>query len=210
MIARFLKVVLLIIVAGTLWAFYRAVHMEQWLNALFATRPPGSAASVAANAIFTPEVQHWWFDIQRWAKQYNLDPDLVATIMQVESCGDPNAVSSSGAQGLFQVMPFHFAPDAPMLDPATNAQAALSFLTSVIDQARGDVNLAIAAYNGGQGVIDLPSDQWSAETRRYYYWGSGIYAAAKGGSSGRLQEWLQAGGAALCQQADMSLQLKPN
>ena len=34
-----------------------------------------------------------------WAEQYSLDPDIIATIMQIESCGDPNAVSSAGAQG---------------------------------------------------------------------------------------------------------------
>jgi soluble lytic murein transglycosylase-like protein len=210
MISRFFKAILLIIFAGTLWAFYRALHVEQWLNSAFAAPPIVTIAAAKPNPSFTPEVQHWWLDIQNWARQYNLDPDLVATIMQIESCGDPNAVSSSGAQGLFQVMPFHFTPAAPMRDPATNAQAGLTFLTSVIDQARGDVNLAMAAYNGGQGVIDLPIDQWADETRRYYYWGSGIYAESKRGSSARLQEWLQAGGAVLCQQAAQSLQIKSN
>ena len=207
MITRFFKVVFLLIFAVTLWAFYRAVHIEKWLDALFAGQP---IISTSSNSAFTPEIQYWWSNIQLWAKQYNLDPNLVATIMQIESCGDPNAVSSSGAQGLFQVMPFHFVLDAPMRDPATNAQAGLSFLVSVIDQARGDVNLAMAAYNGGQGVISLPIEQWADETRRYYYWGSGIYAEAKSGSSARLQEWLQAGGWALCQQADLSLQIKSN
>jgi soluble lytic murein transglycosylase-like protein len=210
MLSRFFKAIFLIIFAGTLWAFYRALHIEKWLDAIFTKQPIAVAQSVAPNSAFTPEVQYWWLDIQNWAAQYNLDPDLVATIMQIESCGDPNAVSSSGAQGLFQVMPFHFTPNAPMRDPATNAQAGLAFLVTVLDQARGDVNLALAAYNGGQGVIYVPSDQWADETRRYTYWGSGIYAEAKSGSNVRLQEWLQAGGWALCVQAGQSLQLKTN
>ena len=37
-----------------------------------------------------------------------LDPDIIATIIQIESCGNPAARSTAGAQGLFQVMPFHF------------------------------------------------------------------------------------------------------
>jgi soluble lytic murein transglycosylase-like protein len=209
MISRFLKAIFLIIFAGTLWAFYRALHIENWLDAVL-TGQPITVAPFAPGSSFTPEVQYWWLDIQNWAAQYNLDPDLVATIMQIESCGDPNAVSSSGAQGLFQVMPLHFTPDAPMRDPATNAQAGLAFLVSVIDQARGDVNLALAAYNGGQAMIYVSSDQWADETRRYTYWGSGIYAEAKSGSSARLQEWLQAGGWVLCQQAARSLQIKSN
>ncbi len=206
MIARFFKAILLIIFVGTLWAFYRALHVEQLINSLFNDQPLTASSSVNPNPTFTWQVQHWWPDIEQWAKQYNLDPDLIATVMQIESCGDPNAISTSGAQGLFQVMPFHFSPDAPMLDPATNAQAGLSFLLSMIDRAGGNVTLALAAYNGGPSMIDLPSDQWSNETQRYAYWSSGIYAQAKSGSSERLQEWLQAGGASLCSRADASLQ----
>lgn len=211
MISRFIKTIFVIILIGALWAFYRALHIEQWIDALLAGKPiPAVVGSASANPAFTPEVQYWWPSIQRWAAQYNLDPDLVATVMQVESCGDPNAISPDGAQGLFQVMPFHFAPDAATLDPATNANAGLAFLVSVLDQARGDVNLAMAAYNGGPNVIDLPTDRWSDQTRAYYYWVSGIYMEAKSGSSARLNEWLSAGGSALCQQADRSLQLKSN
>jgi soluble lytic murein transglycosylase-like protein len=211
MLSRFFKAIFIIIFIGALWTFYRALHIEQWIDAFLAGSPIDiSTRSGLANSTFTPEVQYWRQSIQQWAAQYNLDPDLVATIMQVESCGDPNAISPSGAQGLFQVMPFHFASDAPMLDPATNAQAGLSFLVDIINQARGDVNLAMAAYNGGPTMISLSSDQWSDQTRSYFYWVTGIYAGAKSGSSLRLQEWLKAGGWALCQQAAQSLQIKSN
>src|SRR5947207_12589835 len=54
-------------------------------------------------SIFTPEVLHWSPLISAWAAAYNVDPNLIATVIQIESCGNPSAVSPSGAQGLFQV-----------------------------------------------------------------------------------------------------------
>ena len=50
--------------------------------------------------VFSPQIQHWAPQIVTWSAQYGLDPDIVATIMQIESCGDPQAGSSAGAQGL--------------------------------------------------------------------------------------------------------------
>ncbi|MBI1856315.1 MAG: transglycosylase SLT domain-containing protein [Chloroflexi bacterium] len=53
-------------------------------------------------------MDYWAAAISRWANASNLDPNLVAVVMQIESCGNPSARSSAGAMGLFQVMPFHF------------------------------------------------------------------------------------------------------
>jgi soluble lytic murein transglycosylase-like protein len=132
-----------------------------------------------------------------------LDPNLVATVMQIESCGNPHAVSRSGAQGLFQVMPFHFAGGEDMQDPETNARRGLVYLAESLLQSKGDIRRALAGYNGGHGVIGWDPSQWSAETQRYAYWGDGIFADAARGrkESPRLQEWLAAGGAGLCADA---------
>src|SRR5579871_4352806 len=54
----------------------------------------------ALSSIFTPEVQHWTPLIYAWASAYKVDPNLIATVIQIESCGDPTALSSSGARGL--------------------------------------------------------------------------------------------------------------
>lgn len=152
--------------------------------------------------LFTPEVQRWSARILAWAQAYNLDPNLIATVMQIESCGDPLARSSSGAIGLFQVMPFHFGAQEDPWDPETNARAGLSYLAEALRQAKGDVAQALAGYNGGHTAIGRP-ERWSAETRRYVYWGVGIYEDARRGAaqSARLQEWLEAGGRSLCEQA---------
>jgi hypothetical protein len=74
-------------------------------------------------------------------------------------------------------------------------------------RAGGNAGLALAGYNGGHSVIGRDSSMWSAETRRYWYWGVGIYQDALSGQtqSARLQEWLQAGGASLCARAAQEL-----
>ena len=40
--------------------------------------------------LFTPEVQYWENEIVAWAAQHDIDPNAVATIMQIESCGNPS------------------------------------------------------------------------------------------------------------------------
>jgi soluble lytic murein transglycosylase-like protein len=168
------------------------------------TAPSAPAASTnTLSPIFTPEVQRWSEQIIQWAAPFQLDPNLAATVMQIESCGWASAVSRSGAQGLFQVMPFHFAEDEAMQDPAINAQRGLAYLALGLSKAGGDTGLAFAGYNGGHGQIVRPSANWPKETQRYWYWATGIYADAVSGqtSSPRLEEWLRAGGASLCAKA---------
>ena len=97
--------------------------------------------------IFTPEVQHWADKLVSWAGVFKLDPNLAATVMQIESCGAPGAVSSSGAQGLFQVMPFHFADGEDMHDPDTNARRGIEYLKGGLVRADGHIGLAMAGYN---------------------------------------------------------------
>jgi hypothetical protein len=160
------------------------------------------------SGIFTPEVQFWGRSISTWATDAGLDPNLAAVVMQIESCGDPRALSRAGAMGLFQVMPFHFAAFEEPYAPATNAARGLAYLARSLNSAHGDARLALAGYNGGVAVIAWPEWAWSAETRRYAYWGGGIYADVRSGasSSPRLEEWLAAGGASLCVRARQSLQ----
>ena len=153
--------------------------------------------------IFTPEVRRWSPEILAWAAEYGLPASLIATIMQIESCGDPRARSGAGAQGLFQVMPFHFAPGEVALDPETNARRGLAYLAGALELAGGRVDLALAGYNGGHLRITQSPDLWPDETRRYVAWGSAIYADAAAGQaeSPALDAWLQAGGAHLCRTA---------
>jgi soluble lytic murein transglycosylase-like protein len=191
------------------WTHFRPDDLPQREEVVYeeemATATP-YLAPAAISAVFTPEVQYWAQDIIVWSQEYQLDPNLVATVIQIESCGDPNAVSPSGAIGLFQVMPFHFVEGEIPLEPATNAQRGLAYLVDTLDQANGHVGLALAGYNGGPSAIEQGWDSWSAETRSYFRWGSGIYREVSSGwhASPTLEAWLQSGGASLCEQAAQS------
>ena len=86
--------------------------------------PAASSSSHGAGKLasfYATPVLRWSQAVQGWAKTYDLDPNLIATVIQIESCGDSQVVSSAGAAGLFQVMPFHFSEDEIPTDPATNA-----------------------------------------------------------------------------------------
>jgi soluble lytic murein transglycosylase-like protein len=170
-------------------------------------RPGAPDGSGRVAGFFTPSVRAWDADILRWSEGYGLDPNLVATVMQIESCGDPHAISRSGAQGLFQVMPFHFSDGEDMQAPEINARRGLAYLAESLLKSKGDIRSALAGYNGGHGMIDRDPAGWPAETKRYAYWGEGIYAdaSAGGAASPRLEEWLAAGGASLCEQASRQL-----
>jgi soluble lytic murein transglycosylase-like protein len=160
-------------------------------------------AQSGLSPIFTPEVQYWGNRIINWAAEFGVDPNLAATVMQIESCGHPRARSSAGAMGLFQVMPFHFtATDSPY-DPDTNARRGLAYLARSLERAGGDARLALAGYNGGIGVIARGEWNWPAQTMRYVRYGAPIYADASAGlgSSEALNEWYLNYGVSLCRQA---------
>jgi hypothetical protein len=154
-------------------------------------------------SFFSPSVKHWEPQILAWAKEWNLDANLIATVMQIESCGNPQAVSSAGAAGLFQVMPFHFVSGENSYDPQTNAKRGLAYLRQAFEARSGDVRGTLASYNGGITGGSRPESSWADEMVRYARWGSGIYQDAIAGSdeSATLQEWLNAGGSSLCTQA---------
>ena len=172
---------------------------------------PDKSSKVGVIApLFTPEVQHWEYKIKTWSKDWKIDPNLIATVMQIESCGFPKANSGAGAMGLFQVMPFHFAEEDDPYKPNKNAQRGLSYLKSSLEARDGNYRLALAGYNGGIYGASQPESAWPAETLRYVYWGTGIYKDAVDGraKSDRLDEWLASGGASLCNAASNYLGLQ--
>ncbi|MDO8753134.1 MAG: lytic transglycosylase domain-containing protein [Anaerolineales bacterium] len=169
---------------------------------------PDSSSS-GISPIFRMEVQHWADSISGWASASNLNPNLVATIMQIESCGDARAVSSAGAMGLFQVMPFHFLATDNPFNPNTNAARGLAYLERSLGFANGDARLAMAGYNGGIGILERSEWTWSSQTKRYIQYGTPIYHDAINGleSSAALNEWYEKYGVSLCKQAHQRLGL---
>jgi soluble lytic murein transglycosylase-like protein len=157
---------------------------------------------------YTPSVQYWAPKLSQWATEYDVNPNLIATLMQIESCGYPGATSTAGAQGLFQVMPMNFAENTTnMTDPETNAKAGITVIRDCLRYADGDVGLAMACYNGGPSLISRPPETWPEESLRYYTWGTGIYNDAVRGldKSETLDSWLQSGGQYLCAKASQTL-----
>jgi soluble lytic murein transglycosylase-like protein len=201
-------------VLGWMSAFVVIFCAPQALNTMMLTTgwrwPLGGSSHGALAPLFTHEVAYWSADLVRWGNQYDLDPNLLATVMQIESCGHPTVVSRAGAQGLFQVMPFHFSTGEDMIDPDTNAFRAAKFLEYCYTYSGKDVGLTFACYNGGPSVVNKNMHAWPAETQRYYVWGVGIYADAIQGKdeSSTLDRWLSAGGIGLCQMADVTLGLR--
>lgn len=90
----------------------------------------------------------------RHAKARGLDPALVDAVIQAESAYRPEAVSPKGAVGLMQVM-----PDTgrrfgirDLEDPEANLKAGTTYLGYLLDLF-GDLSLALAAYNAGEGAV---------------------------------------------------------
>ncbi len=164
----------------------------------------GNAANDDALApFFAPTVQEWGDALFAWSREYELPVNLLATVMQLESCGRVDAISPAGALGLFQVMPFHFAAEEEPLAPPTNAFRGAAFLRECQGYAEGDITLTLACYNGGPGVTQRPYASWPRETQAYARWGAAIYQdAARGRArSNALDDWWDAGGRSLCAQA---------
>lgn len=90
------------------------------------------------------------------APEYRLSPQLVLAIMATESGFRAGAVSPKNAQGLMQLIPetaARFGVRNP-LDPAQNIRGGMAYLRWLLARFEGDVTLAAAAYNAGEGAVD--------------------------------------------------------
>ena len=72
--------------------------------AVESTHTPGVPMYVRMSHYWPAEVARWEKYIVAWAEQYQIDPDLLAAMMLMESGGNPVVISKSGACGLMQVM----------------------------------------------------------------------------------------------------------
>ena len=93
-------------------------------------------------------------EIMAAAKEFNVDPALVAAVAQAESNGNQNAVSGVGALGVMQLMPDTAASLG--VDPNNrkdNIRGGAKYLRQMLDTFGGDVRKAVAAYNAGPGAV---------------------------------------------------------
>lgn len=133
--------------------------------------------------IYPPAVMQYKDVIYDASDRFSIPPNVVATIMAIESAGVEDAESWVGAQGLFQVMPFHFPEEtqenpSDMRIPADNAFYGMQFFASCLETARNtypDLNpdgaliyaRAMMAYNAGQGSISQDFSELPDETKYY-------------------------------------------
>jgi soluble lytic murein transglycosylase-like protein len=104
------------------------------------------------------------------ARRYDVDPALIAGVIETESSFNPRAQSGAGAKGLMQLMDAtaRGLGVADSFDPVQNVNGGARFLRDMLDRYQGDVRKALAAYNAGPGAVDryggIPP---YAETQRY-------------------------------------------
>jgi soluble lytic murein transglycosylase-like protein len=108
--------------------------------------------------------------IDQAAKKYGVDPALIAAVMETESKFNPDAVSGAGARGLMQLMPAtaRGLGVADASDPLQNVLGGTKLLGQLTEKYKGNLELALAAYNAGSGAVDkhggIPP---YGETRKY-------------------------------------------
>lgn len=93
--------------------------------------------------------------IQASAAKYGVNVALVKAVIQAESGYNPNAVSRTGASGLMQLMPgtAKQLKVADAFNPKQNVDGGVRYLKFLLDTFKGDVTLALAAYNAGLGKV---------------------------------------------------------
>jgi len=93
--------------------------------------------------------------INSCSTEFGVERSLVKAVIHAESGYNPNAVSSKGAAGLMQLMPAT-AQDlkvANSFNPSDNIRGGVRYLRFLLDTFKGDVTLALAAYNAGLGKV---------------------------------------------------------
>ncbi|MEO4011916.1 lytic transglycosylase domain-containing protein [Chromobacterium piscinae] len=185
--------------SGLLWLLFCApasAEALQWYAVPAETAPPAvPAAGETGNAAARPEpaaapkplsssAQRYRPLIDDVARQHALDPMLIHAVVQVESAYRPEAVSGKGAVGLMQLMPATAARfgQTALYDPRANLQAGAAYLDWLMNRFGGRMDLALAAYNAGEGAVARYGNAIPpyAETRDYVRKVMAHYAGLKG------------------------------
>ena len=98
--------------------------------------------------------------VHREASRAGLSPEVVLAVIEVESRFDPYAVSTAGALGLMQVMPFWKneigRPDDNLINMDVNLRYGCTMLKYYLDKEDGRLREALARYNGSHGQYWYP------------------------------------------------------
>ncbi|RPD88191.1 lytic transglycosylase domain-containing protein [Luteimonas sp. 100069] len=109
-------------------------------------------------------------EVARAAQEHGVEEAIVRAIMHAESAFNPNALSRAGAQGLMQLMPATAARFGVVnaFDPEQNIRGGVKYLAWLLKRFNGDLTLAAAGYNAGEGAVQRHGGVPPyAETQRY-------------------------------------------
>jgi soluble lytic murein transglycosylase-like protein len=108
--------------------------------------------------------------VKEAAERHKVDPALVRAVIEAESGWNPRAYSRKGAGGLMQLIPTTAQRFGAydVFNPEQNIDAGVKYLRTLLERYNGNLDLALAAYNAGEGAVDrahgVPSYR---ETRNY-------------------------------------------
>jgi soluble lytic murein transglycosylase-like protein len=110
--------------------------------------------------------------VREAADRHRVDPALIRAVIETESNWNPNAYSRKGAVGLMQLIPTtaqRFGAN-DVYNPQQNIDAGVRYLKTLLERYNGNLDLALAAYNAGEGAVDrahgVPAFR---ETRNYVH-----------------------------------------
>ena len=139
---------------------------------LFADQPvnivSANASSLRGYTTGSAQVDSYLIDS---GTRNGVDPLLLYSVMHQESSFKSHALSPKGARGLMQLMPGTAARFGvtSIFDPRQNIEGGARYLRFLLDRFDGDVNLALAGYNAGEGAVEKYGWQIPpyAETQEY-------------------------------------------
>jgi len=136
----------------------RITQLELLQKTLTASKNRNATAnqSVSAYSTSAKSAERPFSEIIREASQkYGVDEQVISAVIQQESSFNPQAVSSSGAVGLMQLMPAtaqSLGVNDPY-NPEENIMAGVKYLKQKMDEFGGNLSLGLAAYNAGSGAV---------------------------------------------------------
>jgi hypothetical protein len=176
---------------------------------------PTAASKLIAFFEVAPGYMRVKHHLREASKTQGIDYELLKALIATESGFDAGAVSPKGAVGLMQVMPAtaerygltgdHKMPvEKKLADPGTNIRTGARYLRYLLDLFPGRLELALAAYNAGEGAVQRAGNRVPnyPETQNYVKTVLQLYAMLKPPSMGfehtpgRVRVELPAGGAA--------------
>jgi len=153
---------------------------------------PAASARLLAFFEISPDYKRARPHLRAAARRHGVEYELLQAVIAAESGFDASAVSPRGAVGLMQLMPatarrFGVVADArrtveqQLADPAVNVQAGARYLRYLLDQYPGRTDLALAAYNAGEGAVQRAGRQVPPirETQNYVRTVLGLHAQLK-------------------------------